>query len=185
MSRRFPATSTSTAISRHCFSRRTFPTQRVSTSSSPLVTTARSALSRLTSLAIIISVISSSPPLQSDFSAPRTTSEFASFTGLDPLSLLSRSNGVRVLAEAWRFKENPLETAKHPRMVTLFSVECGPYFDWQTVGLMHSYRRSKQPGPITRLLSCTEEQLKDYPNMDLAPTHTVPSMSINYRTGDW
>ncbi|CAI5958389.1 unnamed protein product [Closterium sp. NIES-64] len=70
-------------------------------------------------------------------------------------------------------------------MVTLFSVECGPYFDWQTVGLMHSYRRSKQPGPITRLLSCTEEQLKDYPNMDLAPTHTVPSMSLDPKTGEW
>ncbi|CAI7887338.1 unnamed protein product [Closterium sp. NIES-54] len=73
----------------------------------------------------------------------------------------------------------------HPRMVTLFSVECGPYFDWQTVGLMHSYRRSKQPGPITRLLSCTEKQLKDYPNMDLAPTHTVPSMSLDPKTGEW
>ncbi|CAI7821591.1 unnamed protein product [Closterium sp. NIES-53] len=46
-------------------------------------------------------------------------------------------------------------------------------------------RRSKQPGPITRLLSCTEKQLKDYPNMDLAPTHTVPSMSLDPKTGEW
>ena len=26
------------------------------------------------------------------------------------------------------------------RMHTLFSVECNSYFDWQTVGVMHSYR---------------------------------------------
>ena len=28
----------------------------------------------------------------------------------------------------------------HPRLHTLFSVECTPYFDWQTVGMMQSYR---------------------------------------------
>eukprot|EP00249_Psilotum_nudum_P008397 c21248_g2_i1 orf=610-3156(+) len=71
------------------------------------------------------------------------------------------------------------------RMHTLFSVECNNYFDWQTVGLMHSYRQSGQPGPITRLLSCTDEQLEEYRGMDLAPTHTVPSMSRHPRTGDW
>ncbi len=26
------------------------------------------------------------------------------------------------------------------KMHTLFSVECSPYFDWQTVGMMQSYR---------------------------------------------
>jgi hypothetical protein len=71
------------------------------------------------------------------------------------------------------------------RMHTLFSVECLPYFDWQTVGLMHSFRKSGQPGPITRLLSCTEDVLSSYKGMDLAPTHLVPSMSHHPVTGDW
>lgn len=71
------------------------------------------------------------------------------------------------------------------RIHTLFSVECQNYFDWQTVGLMHSYRKSRQPGPITRLLSCTPDEKKNYRGMDLAPTFEVPSMSRHPRTGDW
>lgn len=71
------------------------------------------------------------------------------------------------------------------KMHTLFSVECQNYFDWQTVGLMHSYRKAKQPGPITRLLSCTDEQKKSYRGMHLAPTFEVPSMSKHPTTGDW
>ncbi|OIW06432.1 hypothetical protein TanjilG_05203 [Lupinus angustifolius] len=71
------------------------------------------------------------------------------------------------------------------RIHTLFSVECQNYFDWQTVGLMNSYRKAKQPGPITRLLSCTDEEKKSYRGMHLAPTFEVPSMSRHPRTGDW
>lgn len=71
------------------------------------------------------------------------------------------------------------------RIHTLFSVECQDYFDWQTVGLMHSFRKSGQPGPITRLLSCTDEEMKGYRGMDLAPTFRVPSMSKHPKTGDW
>lgn len=71
------------------------------------------------------------------------------------------------------------------RIHTLFSVECQSYFDWQTVGLMHSFKKAQQPGPITRLLSCTDEQKQKYRGMSLAPTLEVPSMSIHPRTGDW
>lgn len=71
------------------------------------------------------------------------------------------------------------------RIHTLFSVECQNYFDWQTVGLMHSFKKSGQPGPITRLLSCTEEEMKNYRGMDLAPTFRVPSWSRHPKTGDW
>ncbi|KAK4267013.1 hypothetical protein QN277_023860 [Acacia crassicarpa] len=71
------------------------------------------------------------------------------------------------------------------RIHTLFSVECQNYFDWQTVGLMQSYRKAKQPGPITRLLSCTDEEKKNYRGMHLAPTFEVPSMSRHPKTGDW
>ncbi|RAL40944.1 hypothetical protein DM860_008642 [Cuscuta australis] len=73
----------------------------------------------------------------------------------------------------------------HPKIHTIFSTECSPYFDWQTVGLVHSFHQSGQPGNITRLLSCTEEELKQYKGHDLAPTHYVPSMSRHPLTGDW
>ncbi|GLU11386.1 hypothetical protein SLE2022_281370 [Rubroshorea leprosula] len=73
----------------------------------------------------------------------------------------------------------------YPKIHTLFSTECTPYFDWQTAGLMHSFHESGQPGNITRLLSCTDEQLKHYKGHDLAPTHYVPSMSKHPLTGDW
>lgn len=71
------------------------------------------------------------------------------------------------------------------RMHTLFSVECQDYFDWQTVGLVHSLRKANQPGPVTRLLSCTQDELSGYRGMNLAPTMVVPSMSRHPRTGDW
>lgn len=68
---------------------------------------------------------------------------------------------------------------------TIFSTECTSYFDWQTVGLVHSFHLSGQPGNITRLLSCTDEDLKNYKGHNLAPTHYVPSMSRHPLTGDW
>ncbi|XP_010496313.1 PREDICTED: uncharacterized protein LOC104773407 [Camelina sativa] len=73
----------------------------------------------------------------------------------------------------------------YPKIHTLFSTECTTYFDWQTVGFMHSFRQSGQPGNVTRLLSCTDEDLKNYKGHDLAPTHYVPSMSRHPLTGDW
>ncbi|KAL3526345.1 hypothetical protein ACH5RR_011001 [Cinchona calisaya] len=78
------------------------------------------------------------------------------------------------------------EPAKpHPKIHTIFSTECNSYFDWQTVGLVHSFHMSGQPGNITRLLSCTDEDLKQYKGHHLAPTHYVPSMSRHPLTGDW
>ncbi|PHT67234.1 hypothetical protein T459_26721 [Capsicum annuum] len=83
-------------------------------------------------------------------------------------------------------EQKKVDTKKAPwRIHTLFSVECQNYFDWQTVGLMQSYRKAKQPGPITRLLSCTDEERKGYKGMELAPTFEVPSMSRHPKTGDW
>ena len=42
----------------------------------------------------------------------------------------------------------------------VFSAECIPAFDWQSVGLFYSFYHSKQPGRITRLLACEDEQLR-------------------------
>ncbi|GAB2287622.1 Peptidyl serine alpha-galactosyltransferase [Dionaea muscipula] len=73
----------------------------------------------------------------------------------------------------------------YPKIHTIFSTECTPYFDWQTIGFVHSFNLSGQPGNVTRLLSCTDEELKQYRGHDLAPTHYVPSMSRHPLTGDW
>ncbi|XP_020260262.1 peptidyl serine alpha-galactosyltransferase isoform X2 [Asparagus officinalis] len=81
--------------------------------------------------------------------------------------------------------ESDESRSRHPKIHTLFSTECSPYFDWQTVGLVHSFYLSGQPGNITRLLSCTDEDLRKYKGHDLAPTHYVPSMSRHPLTGDW
>jgi len=54
----------------------------------------------------------------------------------------------------------------------------------QTLGMYHSFRKSKQLGPITRLLSCTEEQLKHYEDVEGVPTHIAPSWAIHPVTGD-
>ena len=43
---------------------------------------------------------------------------------------------------------------------SVFSAECIPAFDWQSVGLFYSFYHSKQPGRITRLLACEDEQLR-------------------------
>jgi hypothetical protein len=82
-------------------------------------------------------------------------------------------------------QESTTTTNPPSRMHTLFSVECDVYFDWQTVGMMHSFRKSGQPGAITRLLSCTDQQLASYRGLHLAPSHLVPSMSQHPVTGDW
>lgn len=87
--------------------------------------------------------------------------------------------------EARQQKTSDEPSRPYPKIHTLFSTECTRYFDWQTVGLMHSFRLSGQPGNITRLLSCTDEDLKLYTGHDLAPTHYVPSMSRHPLTGDW
>ena len=67
----------------------------------------------------------------------------------------------------------------------MFSIECQNHFDWQTVSLMHSFKKAQQLGPITRLLNCTNDEKKNYRGMNLAPTLKVPSMSRHPRTGDW
>lgn len=45
--------------------------------------------------------------------------------------------------ERTRGRVLPNKIKDQPKIHTLFSVECGPYFDWQTIGIMHSYRLSQ------------------------------------------
>lgn len=50
--------------------------------------------------------------------------------------------------------------------------------DWDC-SLFCSFKRAKQPGKLTRLLSCTEDQLETYKGLDLVTTHVVPSLTLD------
>ena len=68
----------------------------------------------------------------------------------------------------------------------VFSAECIPAFDWQSVGVFFSFYHSRQPGRITRLLACSEEQLKSYPktNLEMGPTFVHSNMRFDAKTED-
>ncbi|KAM5581849.1 peptidyl serine alpha-galactosyltransferase [Rosa sericea] len=102
-----------------------------------------------------------------------------------PKQLTAATLGIEEKVQAVQQQVVDEPAKPYPKIHTLFSTECTPYFDWQTVGLVHSFHLSGQPGNITRLLSCTDEDLKQYTGHDLAPTHYVPSMSRHPLTGDW
>lgn len=76
-------------------------------------------------------------------------------------------------------KKQGMLLSARPQSDRLSHVVCLPCY------LLPHGRKSKQPGPIMRLLSCTDDALKTYKNMDLAPTMPVPSMSFNPKTGEW
>ena len=50
---------------------------------------------------------------------------------------------------------SPVLQAANISIHNAFAAECGAYFVWQTLGLVYSFEQSGQPGPLTRLLSCT------------------------------
>ena len=52
-----------------------------------------------------------------------------------------------------------------PPKVTLHTIvptECTMYFSWQSLGIFYSHRKAGQSGPITRIISCTDEQRGSY-----------------------
>ncbi|XP_068650199.1 peptidyl serine alpha-galactosyltransferase [Aristolochia californica] len=122
-----------------------------------------------------------SKPQWSKYLSFLKSKRFAELTG--PKYLKHKDTGIQK-AELNK-AANDVPRTTYPKIHTVFSTECTPYFDWQTVGLMHSFHLSGQPGNITRLLSCTDEDLRRYLGHDLAPTHYVPSMSRHPLTGDW
>ena len=69
----------------------------------------------------------------------------------------------------------------------IFSTECTPYFDWQTVALLHSYVQTNQTGGITRLMACDDV---NYSAKDLtdrffgAKTYVHPNYAKHPKTGD-
>ncbi|CAL5224706.1 g7434 [Coccomyxa viridis] len=67
---------------------------------------------------------------------------------------------------------------------TVFTTECTPYFTWQSLGFMLSYKLSEQPGRVTRLLSCTPEALAVWEDDGIIPTELAPSWTVHPQTGD-
>ena len=68
-----------------------------------------------------------------------------------------------------------------PTMHTIFSTECNAYFDWQSLGLMHSHRAVGQKGGFTRLMACDEQP----PGVHIVPdTHVHPNYAVHPRTKD-
>ena len=63
----------------------------------------------------------------------------------------------------------------------VFSAECIPAFDWESIGLFYSFYRIQRAGKITRLLACSDEQLASYPkyNMDMGPTFVHKNMRFD------
>jgi len=56
--------------------------------------------------------------------------------------------------------------------------------DWQSVGLYYSWKKAGAPGQITRLLSCSQQDLHGYKWLDIMPTHVHPPMNQHHE-GDW
>ena len=53
----------------------------------------------------------------------------------------------------------------------VFSADCKPYMEWQSVALYYSWVSAGAPGRFTRLLSCDDP---NYPYVNSVPTHVTP-----------
>ena len=62
----------------------------------------------------------------------------------------------------------------------VFSAECNAAMDWQSVGLFHSFKTSGRVGNITRLLACSDEQMRTYEGMDAGPTFVHHNMRFGH-----
>ncbi|KAL3923736.1 MAG: hypothetical protein SGPRY_004129, partial [Prymnesium sp.] len=60
---------------------------------------------------------------------------------------------------------------------TVFTSECrNTQFDWFATGVYESFRNAGMQGSITRLLACSQEDLKEYGGLDLGPTFPASVM---------
>ena len=62
----------------------------------------------------------------------------------------------------------------------VFSAECNDAMTWQSIGLFHSFKRVGQSGNITRLLACSDEQMKTYTGLDAGPTFVHHNMRFGH-----
>lgn len=69
---------------------------------------------------------------------------------------------------------------------TVFLTDCTHYSDWMTLGMVYSWKRSGQPGTLSKVMCCTEAEAKSYRKemLELVKTHIAPSFAVHPRTGD-
>ncbi len=69
---------------------------------------------------------------------------------------------------------------------TAVPTECGSYFVWQSIGMVYSHKKIKQPGQLTRIVSCTPEEWADMSteSREIVQTHVAPNYAVHPRTGD-
>mmetsp|Transcript_28895 Transcript_28895/g.71319 ORF Transcript_28895/g.71319 Transcript_28895/m.71319 type:complete len:623 (-) Transcript_28895:667-2535(-) len=73
-------------------------------------------------------------------------------------------------------------TSTEATLWTIFSTECNPYFDWQSLGLLYSFRKVNQNGGFTRLMACNKSPP---PGVYVVPdTHVHPNYAVHPRTKD-
>ena len=60
-----------------------------------------------------------------------------------------------------------MQNVEAAKVHTVFSAECNPTFDWHAIALFHSHKTSGQPGGITRLLACNDDELATYHGLSI------------------
>jgi hypothetical protein len=67
-----------------------------------------------------------------------------------------------------------------------FLTDCTYYSDWQSVGMIFSFRMSGQPGSVGRVMCCSDVERKNYDATLLKEVDTwvAPSFAVHPRTGD-
>jgi hypothetical protein len=69
------------------------------------------------------------------------------------------------------------------------AADCTWYSDWQALGDVYSFKKSGQPGKVTRVMCCTPEEKEKYlaerkEMLELMDTHIAPSFTVHPRTKD-
>lgn len=95
-------------------------------------------------------------------------------------SVLIALLSVNALAQA------PSDSKPRTPVHVAFLMDCTMYSRWQALGAIFSFKMSGQPGSVTNVLCCTEEEEKKYPKeiLDLVDSHIAPSMTINPHNHD-
>lgn len=78
----------------------------------------------------------------------------------------------------------PLVSRRAGPVHTLLLTDCAKYQDWQTVAGAFAWRESRQPGAITRIANCKEEDRARYPKalLEYVDTHFAPEVRMAPRT---
>ena len=88
-----------------------------------------------------------------------------------------RNNFVLVLLECIISVRTDNNVARSRNTFTVFSTQCSPFNDWNSVILVESHKRLQIPGPIVRIMSC-EDGNYALPKSNYASYHVV-------RVPDW